>query len=235
MSRFSRISLAAFALFAAPAIAQTMTAPDITRQPTLYVVPYAHLDTQWRWEFPQVISEYLLKTMRVNFDYIDKYPHYVFNWTGANRYRLMKEYFPADYERMKQYVAEGNWYPAGSSVEEGDVNLPSAESIIRQVLYGNTYFRKEFGKASAEYMLPDCFGFPASLPTILAHAGVKGFSTQKLSVGVAAGAAGRRPGFARADAGGHSLQRGHMGRSGWRDRDRGAESGRLRQPTSAPT
>jgi alpha-mannosidase len=170
--------LAAFAL---PAFAQTMTAGDITQQPTLYVVPYAHLDTQWRWEFPQVISEYLLKTMRVNFDYIDKYPHYVFNWTGANRYRLMKEYFPDDYARLKQYVAKGNWYPAGSSMEEGDVNLPSAESIIRQVLYGNTYFRKDFGKASAEYMLPDCFGFPASLPTILAHAGVKGFSTQKLS------------------------------------------------------
>ncbi len=172
--------LASMAL-AVPACAQTMSAPDLTQQPTLFVVPYAHLDTQWRWEFPQVISEYLLKTMRVNFDYIDKYPHYVFNWTGSNRYRLMKEYYPADYARLKQYVAKGNWYPAGSSVEEGDVNLPSAESIIRQVLYGNTYFRSEFGKASAEYMLPDCFGFPASLPTILAHAGVKGFSTQKLS------------------------------------------------------
>ncbi|HXS74818.1 MAG TPA: glycoside hydrolase family 38 C-terminal domain-containing protein [Terracidiphilus sp.] len=173
-------SLAAIAL-AVPLLAQTMKAPDITKDPTLYVVPYAHLDTQWRWEFPQVISEYLLKTMRVNFDYIDKYPHYVFNWTGSNRYRLMKEYFPDDYAKVKDYVAKGRWYPAGSSVEEGDVNLPSAESIFRQVLYGNTYFRKEFGKASAEYMLPDCFGFPASLPTILAHAGVKGFSTQKLS------------------------------------------------------
>ncbi|HLH18381.1 MAG TPA: glycoside hydrolase family 38 C-terminal domain-containing protein [Bryobacteraceae bacterium] len=158
-----------------------MKAPDISREPTLYVVPYAHLDTQWRWEFPQSISEYLLKTMRVNFDYIEKYPHYVFNWTGANRYRLMKEYFPADYEKVKHYVAKGNWFPAGSSMEEGDVNLPNAEGIIRQILYGNTYFRKEFGKASAEYMLPDCFGFPASLPSILAHAGVKGFSTRKLN------------------------------------------------------
>ena len=163
------------------AAAQTMTAPDITKQPTLYVVPYAHLDTQWRWEFPQVISEYLLKTMRVNFDYMDKYPHYVFNWSGSNRYRLMKEYYPQDYARLKGYVAKGQWFPAGSSVEEGDVNLPSAESIFRQVLYGNTYYRKEFGKASFEYMLPDCFGFPASLPTILASSGVKGFSTQKLN------------------------------------------------------
>lgn len=164
-----------------PAHAQVMQAQDIEKQPTLYVVPYAHLDTQWRWDFQQTISEYLLKTLRVNFYYIDKYPHYVFNWTGANRYRLMKEYYPDDYARMKQYVARGNWFPAGSSVEEGDVNLPSAESIFRQVLYGNDFFRKEFGKASNEYMLPDCFGFPASLPTILHHAGVKGFSTQKLS------------------------------------------------------
>jgi alpha-mannosidase len=158
-----------------------MKAPDITKDPTLYVVPYAHLDTQWRWEMPQTISEYLLKTMRVNFEYIDKYPHYVFNWTGSNRYRLMKEYFPDDYARLKEYVAEGRWFPAGSSVEEGDVNLPSAEGIFRQILYGNEFFRKDFGKASNEYMLPDCFGFPASLPSILAHAGVKGFSTQKLN------------------------------------------------------
>ena len=28
---------------------------------------------------------------------------------------------------------------------------------------------------------PDCFGFPASLPSLLAHCGLKGFSTQKLT------------------------------------------------------
>jgi alpha-mannosidase len=59
---------------AVAAAAQTSQAPDLNKQPTLYVVPYAHLDTQWRWEFPQTISEVLLKTMRQNFYYIDKYP-----------------------------------------------------------------------------------------------------------------------------------------------------------------
>ncbi len=178
-------ALCLITVLSAPSIgkAQTAQPPDITKTPTLFVVPYAHLDTQWRWEFPQVVSEYLLKTMRVNFDYMDKYPHYVFNWTGSNRYMLMKEYFPDDYARMKQYVARGQWFPAGSSVEEGDVNLPDAEGIFRQILYGNTFYRHEFGKASNEYMLPDCFGFPASLPSILAHAGIRGFSTQKLNSG----------------------------------------------------
>ncbi len=155
--------------------------PNLAKEPTLYVVGYAHLDTEWRWEYPQVISEYLTKTMRNNFALFEKYPHYIFNFTGANRYRLMKEYYPSDFERLKHYVASGRWFPAGSSMEEGDVNSPNAESIIRQILYGNNWFRKEFGTASDEYMLPDCFGFPASLPSILAHAGIKGFSTQKLS------------------------------------------------------
>jgi alpha-mannosidase len=155
--------------------------PDLTKQPTLYVVAYAHLDTQWRWEYPRTINDYLPKTMHDNFALIDKYPNYIFNFSGANRYRMMKEHWPADYARVKQYVAAGRWFPAGSSMEESDVNVPSAESIFRQILYGNRFFKREFGKTSAEYMLPDCFGFPASLPSILAHAGLKGFSTQKLT------------------------------------------------------
>jgi alpha-mannosidase len=144
------------------------------------------LDTEWRWEYPQVIREFLPKTMHDNFALFEKYPHYVFNFSGANRYRLMKEYYPADYETIRQYIEAGRWFPAGSSMEESDVNSPSAESILRQVLYGNHYFQKDFGKVSAEYMLPDCFGFPATLPSLLAHAGVKGFSTQKLTWGSAA-------------------------------------------------
>jgi alpha-mannosidase len=170
--------------------AQTPQKPDLSKDPTLYVVGYAHLDTEWRWEYPQVIDEYLRKTMENNFALFDKYPHYIFNFSGANRYRLMKEYYPADFARVQQDVAAGRWFPAGSSMEEGDVNAPSAEAIIRQVLYGNEWFQKEFGKSSEEFMLPDCFGFPASLPTILAHAGVKGFSTQKLVWGSSANGGG---------------------------------------------
>ena len=170
--------------------AQSADKPDLTKQPTLYVVGYAHLDTEWRWEYPQVIDEYLRKTMTDNFRLIEKYPHYIFNFSGANRYRLMKEYYPEDFAKMQQYIAAGRWFPAGSSMEEGDVNAPSAEAIIRQILYGNDWFQKEFGKSSEEYMLPDCFGFPASLPSILAHAGVKGFSTQKLTWGSSADAGG---------------------------------------------
>ncbi len=82
---------------------------DLSRQPTLYVVGYAHLDTEWRWEYPQVIQEYLSKTLRNNFALFEKYPHYIFNFSGANRYRMMMEYYPADFQKLKQYVALLVW------------------------------------------------------------------------------------------------------------------------------
>jgi alpha-mannosidase len=177
---------AASACLAVSGLGQTAK-QDLTKDPTLYLVGYAHLDTQWLWMYPVVIREYLRRTMEDNFKLFDEYPHYTFTFTGSNRYRLMKEYWPDDYAKLKKYVAEGRWFPGGSSVEEGDVNSPSLESIIRHVMYGNRYFKKEFGVESNEYMLPDCFGFPASLPSILAHCGLKGFSTQKLTWNSAVG------------------------------------------------
>ncbi len=189
-----RFNYAAFGMFflsvgtcAAQSTRPGTEALDFSKQKVLYMVGYAHLDTQWRWSYPQVIAEFLRKTMEDNFRLFEKYPHYVFNFTGANRYMMMKEYFPEDFQKLKQYVAAGRWFPAGSSMEEGDANMPSGEALIRQVLYGNEFFRQEFGKESTEFMLPDCFGFQASLPSILAHCGLKGFSTQKLTWGSAVG------------------------------------------------
>ena len=160
---------------------------DLAHGKNLYVVGYAHLDTQWRWTYPTVIQDYIRNTMEQNFPLIEKYPDYIFNFTGSRRYEFMKEYYPDDYQKVKKYVAEGRWYPGGSSVDENDANIPSLESFVRQTLYGNHFFQREFGIQSDDYLLPDCFGFPASLPTIFTHEGLKGFSTQKLTWGSAIG------------------------------------------------
>jgi alpha-mannosidase len=167
---------------AAPAAAPAPAASAIdVSKPTLFVVGYAHLDTQWRWTYIDTIKEYIPATLTKNFALFEKYPHYVFNFSGSRRYRMMEEYYPAEFAKLKEYIAKGRWFPCGSSVDENDANVPSAESLVRHVLYGNKYFRHNFGTASEEYMLPDCFGFPAALPSVLAHCGVKGFSTQKLT------------------------------------------------------
>jgi len=154
---------------------------NINQDTLLYTIGYAHLDSQWRWDYPRTINEFLKNTLEDNFERFEKYPDYVFNFTGSRRYKMMKEYYPDMYKRMADYIAQGRWHISGSSVDECDVNVPSSESVIRQVLYGNNYFRKEFGKESVDFMLPDCFGFQGHLPSVWAHAGLVGFSTQKLS------------------------------------------------------
>lgn len=154
---------------------------DISKDKVLYAVGYAHLDTEWNWDYPATINVCLRNMLEENFRLFEKYPEYVFNFTGSRRYRMMKEYYPEYYAKLKDYVRKGRWCVSGSSVDEGEVNISSSESIIRQVLYGNHFFRNEFGKESADYMLPDCFGFLANMPSIWNHCGLLGFSTQKLT------------------------------------------------------
>ncbi len=171
-----------------PVLAQPEARPyDLSKDPVLYTVGYAHLDTEWRWDYDATINVCLKNTLDDNFKLFEKYKPYVFTFSGARRYRMMKEYYPDRYDRLKKYVAQGRWNVGGSSVDECDANIPSPESVIRQVLYGNGFFRAEYGKESVDFLLPDCFGFQAHLPSVLAHAGLKGFSTQKLSWGSASG------------------------------------------------
>jgi alpha-mannosidase len=153
----------------------------------LYLVATAHLDTQWRWTIRETISRHILATLEDNFELLEKYPDYVFSFEGAYHYMLMKEYYPDLYERLKTYVAADRWRVGGSWINAIDVNITSPESIIRNTLYGNGFYEQEFGKTSLDVYLPDCFGFSYALPTIAAHCGLIGFSTQKLTWGSAIG------------------------------------------------
>jgi alpha-mannosidase len=154
---------------------------DISKDKVLYTIGYAHLDTQWNWDYPTTINEYIKNTMADNIKLLEKYPDYVFNFTGSRRYNFMKEYYPELYKKVGDFVKQGRWFISGSSVDEAEVNVSSSESVLRHVLYGNLFFKREFNKQSRDYMLPDCFGFVATLPSVLSHAGLIGFSTQKLT------------------------------------------------------
>jgi alpha-mannosidase len=160
---------------------------DYSKDRVLHVVGTAHLDTQWRWTIQTTINQYIPNTLRGNFPLFEKYPDYTFSFEGAFRYMLAKEYYPEDYARLKDYIAKGRWAVCGSSVDACDVNVPSPESLIRQVLYGNGFFQREFGKTSRDIFLPDCFGFGYALPSVAAHCGLMGFSSQKLTWGSSVG------------------------------------------------
>ncbi len=153
----------------------------------VYTISNAHLDTIWSWDFETTVNKYIYRTLAENFKHFEKYPEYKFNFEGSYRYELMKEYYPDLWEKMKSYIAEGKWNVCGSAFENGDVNVPSPEALFRNILLGNEYFDKNFGNRSCDIFLPDCFGFSYALPSIMHHANLKGFTTQKLTWGSAYG------------------------------------------------
>ncbi|HEX6976392.1 MAG TPA: glycoside hydrolase family 38 C-terminal domain-containing protein, partial [Vicinamibacterales bacterium] len=150
---------------------------------TLYLIATAHLDSQWNWTVQDTIREFVPNTFRTNIAFFKKYPNYKFSWEGAIHYMWFKEYYPEEWPEVQKYVAEDRWRLAGSWINAVDTNMPSPESLYRQALYGQRFFREEFKKQSRDIYLPDCFGFAFSLPSIAAHSGLQSFSTQKLTWG----------------------------------------------------
>ena len=154
-----------------------------TPKPVLYVTATAHLDSQWNWTVQDTIRQYVPNTFYTNFKYFDQYPDYTFTYEGAIHYMWFKEYHPDDWPTVQKYVANGRWRLAGSWIDAVDTNIPSPESLMRQALYGQHFFRQEFGKVSRDVYLPDCFGFGFALPSIAVHSGLQAFTTQKLTWG----------------------------------------------------
>lgn len=150
-----------------------------------YAVATAHLDTVWRWNISETIEKFIPNTLAENFDLMEKFPGYKFNFEGAYRYKLIEHFYPKAFGIMKKYIDEGRWCISGTEYENGDVNIPSPEALMRNILLGDKYFKERFGKSSKDIFLPDCFGFSHALPSVAAHCGLKGFTTQKLSWGSA--------------------------------------------------
>lgn len=153
---------------------------------TLFFISNTHLDTQWNWDVNTTINEYIKNTLTQNMALMDKYPEFRLNYEGAIKYMWMKEYYPQEYAQLQQYIDRGQWHVSGMSVDANDVMVPSAESVLHSMLYGNQFFKHEFGvRGGYDIMLPDCFGFSYALPSLARHAGIKGFHTAKLAWGAA--------------------------------------------------
>lgn len=175
----SLIGLSLLILPAASAIAQA-------EAKTLLFISDSHLDSQWNWDVVTTIDEYVKNTLYDNITLLEKYPNFRFNFEGAIRYKWMKEYYPAKYAQLQKYIDAGRWNISGCAVDANDVMVSSAESILRNWLYGSVYYKNEFGvRGGHDIMLPDCFGFPYTLPSLAAHCGMTGFHTAKLSWGSA--------------------------------------------------
>jgi len=143
-------------------------------------IGHTHIDIAWRWTVEQT-REKAQRSFATVVELMKRYPEYKFMSSQCYLYKTVKEEAPELYEEIKKLIAEGRWEVEGAMWVEADCNLPSGESLVRQILYGKRFFKKEFGVDSRVLWLPDVFGYSAALPQILKKSGVDWFVTSKIS------------------------------------------------------
>ena len=146
----------------------------------LILTGQSHIDTAWLWPLRETRRK-CGRTFSTMLNLMDRYPDFVFLCSQPVQYEWMQEHYPEIFKRIKRRVKEGRWEPFGALWVESDCNVPSGEALVRQLLYGNRYFRKEFGVHSRTAWLPDAFGYSWSLPQILKKAQVDTFVTTKIT------------------------------------------------------
>ncbi|HTQ11490.1 MAG TPA: glycoside hydrolase family 38 C-terminal domain-containing protein, partial [Fimbriimonadaceae bacterium] len=145
-----------------------------------WAIGHAHIDTAWLWPLAETHRK-CERTFSSQTTYMESYPEYKFACSQAYQYEVIKQRNPDLYARIKARVESGQWIPVGGTWVEPDCNIPSGESLIRQFLVGQSFFRKEFGKTCREFWNPDVFGYNGQLPQIIRLGGATRFLTQKLS------------------------------------------------------
>ena len=159
----------------APVLFRPIDYPAVTH----YAVGHAHIDLAWLWPLRETRRK-IGRTFANQLRNIKKYDNFIFAESQAQMFTWLKEDYPEVFEQVKKYVDEGRIELQGGMWVESDCNLPSGESWIRQFLYGKRYFKEEFGKDMKMCWLPDCFGFPATLPQVIKGCGMDYFMTIKI-------------------------------------------------------
>ena len=143
-------------------------------------VGHAHIDSAWLWPIRETQRK-CARTFASAIELMDDYPDYHFTCSQAAQYDWIERSYPTVFEGIRDKVAGGQWHPVGGMWVEPDMNLPSGESIVRQLVFGQRYFESRFGMRSSVVWIPDVFGYPATLPQIFQQGGCSRFITQKLS------------------------------------------------------
>ena len=141
---------------------------------------HAHIDTAWLWPMRETVRK-CIRTFASAVRLMDEYPEYRFACSQAQQYAWIEDAEPDLFQRIDVKVHGGQWIPVGGMWVEADMNLPSGESLARQIVHGQRYFESRFGRRCSEVWIPDVFGYPASMPQLYAAGGMRRFVTQKLS------------------------------------------------------
>lgn len=167
-----------------PAAARAQLKQTLSRMPQgqgrVLFTGQAHIDTAWLWTIRESIRK-CERTFANVLDLMDRYADFTFSFSQPCLFAMIEKHYPDLFKRIQARVAEGRIELVGNAWVEMDTNIPSGESLVRQLLYGRAYYLKAFGRESRVFWMPDVFGYSWALPQIIARSGGKYFYTTKLN------------------------------------------------------
>lgn len=150
------------------------------RADELPLIGHSHLDVAWLWTYEQTRRK-AQRTFAIACDLLERDPAFVFAQGQPQLYRFVEESDPQLFERVREEVRAKRFDPDVAALwVESDCNVPSGESLLRQMLFAHEYCTQRLGTSPSIAWLPDTFGFANTLPQLLAHAGIPFFATTKL-------------------------------------------------------
>uniref|UniRef100_A0A8B9KDL5 alpha-mannosidase n=1 Tax=Astyanax mexicanus TaxID=7994 RepID=A0A8B9KDL5_ASTMX len=121
-------------------------------QHIVHAMGHCHIDSAWLWPYEETIRK-CARSWVTAVRLMEKNPEFIFTCSQVSNISYL--------------------------IQDG--NLPSGESMVRQFLEGQNFFKAEFGQYCKEFWLPDTFGYSAQLPQLMQGSGISRFLTQKLS------------------------------------------------------
>jgi len=147
-------------------------------QKTLWIIPHTH----WEGAVFKTREEYLeigLPHILTALSLLRTHPEYRFVLDQVAYVRPFLERYPEQAAAFRQYVAEGRLQIVCGNDVMLDVNMPSGESWVRQVLYGKGYYRDKLGVDVTVGWGLDTFGHHAQMPQLLKLAGYQSYWFQR--------------------------------------------------------
>ncbi len=130
------------------------------QQGELLLTGHAHIDLAWLWPYSETRRK-MRRTFHTAAGLMEASDDYRFNQSTAQYYAQMEEDDPALLQQIKARVANGQWEVIGGMWVEPDTNMPTGESLTRQILSASAISKSISASATPCAGCPTASAFPA--------------------------------------------------------------------------
>ena len=150
----------------------------------IHVIGHSHIDMNWLWTWDDT-REVIKRDFGSVLAILDDYPEMTFTHSQPATYELIQSERPDLFAKVVEHISSGRWETATMQWVEGDTNMASGESTIRQLLEARVFTRDQLGTRSSTFLAPDTFGHAGNLPQLAVSAGAERYYHHRCNPGQA--------------------------------------------------